>query len=177
MKIKSNAFETAKNIELMIFDVDGVLTDGTINIGNDGEVYKSFFCRDGLGITIAHEAGLKLAIITGRQSKIVENRARELRIDRIWQGNLNKRAAFEDCKKFFNIDEEKICYIGDDLIDLPIMNRVALPAAVSDAVPEVKDVAKLISDFPGGHGAAREVIEFVLKSKNLWSDIVKKYLV
>lgn len=175
MKIKSDAIERAKKIQLIIFDVDGVLTDGSINIGANGELFKSFNCRDGLGITIAHRAGLKLAIITGRKSPMVEIRARETGIDRAWQGNLNKRDAFEDAKRFFEVTDDLICYVGDDLIDLPIMTRVGLPAAVSDAVEEVRNVAAIVSEFSGGHGAAREVIEFILKSQNRWSEIVDEF--
>ena len=175
MKIKTDAIECAKKIQLIIFDVDGVLTDGSINISSNGELFKSFNCRDGLGITIAHRVGLKLAIITGRKSEIVEIRARETGIDKAWQGNLNKRDAFEDAKKFFNVTEDQICYVGDDLIDLPIMTRIGLPAAVNDAVEDVRNIAKIVSEFDGGHGAAREIIEFILKSQNRWQNIVDEY--
>lgn len=175
MDIRAGALESAQKIKLIIFDVDGVLTDGGIYTGPDGELFKPFNCRDGLGITLAHRAGLKTAIITGRRSRQVAYRAEELHISETYQGNSDKRAAYSDLKERLGLADEEIGYIGDDLIDLPIMLQVGLPMAVADAVAEVRAESKLVASKTGGHGAARELIEFILKVQGKWDDIVKTY--
>ena len=156
MEFTAEAIRRAERVRLIIFDVDGVLTDGGIYIGPDGELFKPFFCRDGLGITLAHRAGLKTAIITGRESEHLRYRAKELHITEVYQGNLDKRAAYADLKAKLGLADEEIAYFGDDLVDLPIMGQVGFPAAVADAVQEVKRAAVLQSDYPGGHGAVRQ---------------------
>ena len=117
MEFQEDALERAKRVKLIIFDVDGVLTDGGIYIGADGELFKPFFCRDGLGITLAHRAGLKTAIITGRQSEHLRYRAKELHITEVYQGNLDKREAYKDLKAKLGLADEEIAYFGDDLVD------------------------------------------------------------
>ena len=176
MEVMTGAKERAKNIKMIIFDVDGVLTDGGIYTGAEGEVFKPFFCRDGLGIRLARQSGLKVAIITGRNSKQVEYRGKELGFDAICQGSLNKRDDYKRLKEEFSLTDEEICYVGDDLIDLPIMIQCELAAAVNDAMPEVKARSHIVSAFPGGRGAAREVIEFILKSQGKWEEIVESFL-
>ena len=176
MEVMTGARERAKNVKMVIFDVDGVLTDGGIYIGEKGELFKPFFCRDGLGIRLAKECGLGLAIITGKKSAQVEYRAKELGFDAVFQGSLDKRDDYRKLKERFNLSDEDIAFIGDDLIDLPIMTKVELAAAVRDAVPEVKSRAHVVADFDGGHGAVREIIEFILKEQGKWSDIVESYL-
>lgn len=176
MELGRNAIERAKRVKLVIFDVDGVMTDGGIYIGRDGELYKSFFCRDGLGITLAHRAGLLTAIITGRTSEQTAYRAKELHISAVWQGHLDKRAAYRELKEKFQLRDEEIAYIGDDLIDLPVMLQVGFPTAVADAAPEVRARAAMVSGFPGGHGAVREILEFILKAQGLWENILAGYL-
>ena len=175
MEQKAEALERAKKIKLVIFDVDGVLTDGGIYIGEKGELYKPFFCRDGLGITLAHNAGLKTAIITGRQSSQVAFRAKELKISEVYQGNPDKRAAYQQLKEQNGLCDEEIAYIGDDLIDLPIMCQTGLPMAVADAVPEVRAEARLVAGFSGGHGAVRELLEFILKAQDKWDNLIKEF--
>lgn len=175
MEQKAEALERARKIKLVIFDVDGVLTDGGIYIGETGELYKPFFCRDGLGITLAHNAGIKTAIITGRQSAQVAFRAKELKIHEVYQGSLDKRAAYNLLKERTGLLDEEIAYVGDDLIDLPIMCQVGLPMAVADAVPEVREKARLVAGFPGGHGAVRELLEFILKAQDSWDDLIKEF--
>ena len=128
MEFQEDALERAKRVKLIIFDVDGVLTDGGIYIGADGELFKPFFCRDGLGITLAHRAGLKTAIITGRQSEHLRYRAKELHITEVYQGNLDKREAYRDLKAKLGLADEEIAYFGDDLVDLPIMGQVGFRA-------------------------------------------------
>ena len=170
MEFQEDALERAKRVKLIIFDVDGVLTDGGIYIGADGELFKPFFCRDGLGITLAHRAGLKTAIITGRQSEHLRYRAKELHITEVYQGNLDKREAYRDLKAKLGLADEEIAYFGDDLVDLPIMGQVGFPAAVG--VQEVREAAVLQSDYPGGHGAVRQLIEFILKAQGKWQGLV-----
>ena len=165
MEFQEDALERAKRVKLIIFDVDGVLTDGGIYIGADGELFKPFFCRDGLGITLAHRAGLKTAIITGRKSEHLRYRAKELHITEVYQGNLDKREAYKDLKAKLGLADEEIAYFGDDLVDLPIMGQVGFPAAVGDAVQEVLEAAVLQSDYPGGHGARGRSLRFALRRR------------
>ena len=175
MDPKCGALERAKHIKLIIIDVDGVLTDGGIYIGAEGELYKPFFCRDGLGITLAHKAGIKTAIITGRNSKQVAFRAGELHISEVFQGKLDKRTAYQELKEKLGLCDEEIGYVGDDLIDLPILLHVGLPMAVSDAVAEVRQEALLTASYPGGRGAVRELIEFILKAQGKWQALMKDF--
>ena len=176
MEQMAGALERARKIRLVIFDVDGVLTDGGIYVGAEGELYKPFHCRDGLGITLARKNGLKTAIITGRESAQVKRRGEELRIDAVWQGCMDKRQAYEELKERFALRDEEIAYIGDDLIDLPIMLQAGFAAAVADAVPEVRQHAHVVSGFSGGKGAVREVLEFLLKVQGKWESIVAGFL-
>ena len=173
MPIRQDAIARAKKIKCVILDVDGVLTDGGIYVAPDGsELYKPFYARDGLAITLAHKVGIVPAIITGRASSIVENRARELHIDLVYQGKLDKRAAYADIKAKTGLTDEEIAYIGDDLVDLPILRMVGLPCAVGDAVPEVKEAAQIIADAHGGRGAVREIYEIILKTQGLWDEVL-----
>ncbi len=175
MEFTAEAIRRAEKVRLIIFDVDGVLTDGGIYIGAEGELFKPFFCRDGLGVTMAHRSGLKTAIITGRQSRHLLYRAQELRITEVFQGNLDKRAAYRELKAKLGLADEEIAYFGDDLVDLAIMRQVGFPAAVGDAVPEVREAAVAVSGFPGGHGAVRELIEFILKAQGKWQALLDDF--
>ena len=177
MPIREDAVGRAKKIKLVILDVDGVLTDGSIYVAPDGsELYKPFFVRDGLIISLARKVGINTAVITGRASSIVANRAQELHIDRVYQGSLDKRAAYADIKERTGLLDEEIAYIGDDIVDLPILRRVGLPCTVGDAVPEVRDAAQIIAAAPGGRGAVREIYEIILKSQGLWNDVLTVFL-
>jgi 3-deoxy-D-manno-octulosonate 8-phosphate phosphatase (KDO 8-P phosphatase) len=166
----------AKHIKLLILDVDGVLTDGHIIFGRDGELMKNFHSQDGLGITAAHKAGLKTAIITGRESQIVLLRSSELKIMDVYQGSMNKVEALTALLEKYNLQLEEVAYVGDDLIDLPVMVQVGLSCAVANAVEEVKQYAHLVTNQQGGQGAVREVVEFILKAQGKWDDIVNAYL-
>ncbi|MFH1381178.1 MAG: HAD-IIIA family hydrolase, partial [Candidatus Omnitrophota bacterium] len=145
MEIESRA----KKIKLLLLDVDGVLTDGRIIIGSYGDELKNFNVNDGLGIVLAKWAGIKSAIITARSSNIVKLRAKQLGIDKIYQ-NHYKIKSLRDILKRFKVEEEEICFIGDDLIDIPILKRVGLAVAVPNAAREVKDVVHFITEKEGG---------------------------
>ncbi len=176
MAMRTSLEERMKRIRLIIMDVDGVLTDGGIYMGPDGEAMKRFDIKDGLGIVLWRRAGGKTAILTGRSSKIVENRAKELHISIVRQGCTDKRTAYEDLKKEMHFSDEEIAYIGDDLIDLPVMRRAGLPVAVADAAPEAKEAALLVTEHAGGHGAIRETAELLLRAQGLFEDAAAQYL-
>lgn len=175
MEFSADAIERAKKIELVIFDVDGVLTNGKIYMGKEGEFFKAFNCHDGFGISNAHKVGLKTAIITGRQSAYTANRARELGIRAVKQGHMNKRAAYKELRDEFDLTDEQIAYVADDVIDLPVFVQVGFRAAVADAVKEVKERAHFIADNVGGNGAVRDVLEFIMKAQGKWEKIIRQY--
>lgn len=166
----------AANVKLVIFDVDGVLTDGRIFIGTNGELFKSFHCQDGLGVKLLQAAGIKTAIITGRESKIVTKRSLELKIEDVYQGVQNKLTALFDLQKKYGIKADEIAYVGDDFIDLPVMCRIGLACAVANAVMEVKGTAHYVAQAKGGDGAVREIAEMILKAQGKWDALVETYL-
>jgi 3-deoxy-D-manno-octulosonate 8-phosphate phosphatase (KDO 8-P phosphatase) len=158
-------------VELIIFDVDGVLTDGSININDDGTETKRFHVRDGYAFRLWLDAGFKIAIITGRSGDALKHRMKSLRIDEnmIIQGSRNKSEALDEIIQRTGLDESKIAFMGDDWPDLPALIRVAYPMCPNDAEIEVRNACSLITDKPGGHGAAREAINSILRSKGLYS--------
>ncbi len=174
--VRADLSERAKKIKLLILDVDGVLTDGKLIIGPSGELCKTFHVHDGLGIALSKSFGLKTAIITGRKSKMVEFRVNELKIDALYQGQGNKVEALAKLQKEFNVNLDEIAYVGDDLIDLPVMSKVGLACAVPNAVSEVKANAQYITEAHGGHGAVRQVIEMILKAQGFWDQIISAYI-
>ena len=165
----------AVKIKLLVFDVDGVLTNGQIIFGADGELMKIFYAQDGLGISAAHRAGLKTAIITGRQSEMVHKRGTELKIADIYQGTMDKVAALKEIVMKYHLSLAEVAYLGDDLNDLPVMSQVGLACAVNNAVAEVKAAAHYTAVHEGGRGAAREVIELILKYQGKWEQVVDSY--
>ncbi|HLN97300.1 MAG TPA: HAD family hydrolase [Pyrinomonadaceae bacterium] len=166
----------AARVKLLLMDCDGVLTDGRLWLTEDGAEQKSFNTHDGLGLSLLHQAGLKSGIITGRDSRAVARRAAELGIEFVRQGNPEKVAAFEQILQRAGIDENEVAFVGDDLTDIPLMQRVELAVAVADAVAETRSVAHYVTQAEGGRGAVREVIELVLKSQGRWQDLVDNYL-
>ncbi len=152
-------------------DVDGTLTDGTLLILPDGEELKTYNVRDGTGIILAHLAGLKTGIITGKSSKSLEKRAEKLRIDELHQGILDKKNSLDEILEKYQLNPEQIAYIGDDLGDLTVIRSAGLAGAVADAHPEVKKQSHFICSQPGGKGAVREFIEFILESQDKWSTV------
>lgn len=169
-------YERARHIKLLAMDVDGVLTDGRIILGNDGEELKAFHVHDGLGITLAHAAGLHTAIITGRESEIVRRRGSELKIHDIHQKVTDKAACIKMLLQKYQLSLDEVAFIGDDLNDVPLFLQVGLAVAVADATTEAKQFAHFVTQAPGGRGAVREIIAFILKSQGKWEFIVGKYL-
>ena len=168
--------EIARNIKFVILDVDGVLTDGGIIIDNKGNELKSFHVRDGHGIKMLIRAGINVALITGRSSKVVERRARELGITEVFQKCFDKRKAYRQLSKKYSLDDLEVAYIGDDIVDIPLLQRVGLPVVVADADDEVKSSALIVTEKRGGRGAVREVCDFILKAKGCWQAIIDGYL-
>ena len=166
--------EIAKPIRLILSDVDGVMTDGSIVLDNSGIETKSFHVRDGLGIKLWQKAGFHFGILTARNSQIVKLRAAELGIALVRQGFSEKLPAAREMMQSLQIKPSETCYIGDDLQDLPVMFDVGLSVAVSDAAAEVLSVAKWSLKTPGGRGALRELIERLLRAKSRWEDFVPR---
>ncbi|WP_202598792.1 3-deoxy-manno-octulosonate-8-phosphatase KdsC [Vibrio sp. V23_P3S9T160] len=157
--------DIAKQIKLLICDVDGVFSDGLVYMGNQGEELKTFHTRDGYGIKSLMNAGIEVAIITGRQSKIVENRMAVLGITLVYQGQDDKVKAYNDIYRQLNIAPEHTGYIGDDLIDWPVMEKVALKVCVADGHPLLVKRANYVTHIKGGHGAVREVCDLILQAR------------
>jgi 3-deoxy-D-manno-octulosonate 8-phosphate phosphatase (KDO 8-P phosphatase) len=174
--IDPDAHEKARRIKLIIFDVDGVLTDGSIIIHNDGAESKAFNVKDGHGIKLAMRAGIQASIITGRKSEVVRRRAEELGIEHLFQGALEKSGAVTALLDQLSLAPEDAAFVGDDLIDIPAMRMVGLAAAVADATDEAKQYAHMITELSGGRGAAREVCEFILKAQKLWESSIERYV-
>ncbi|MGD9898235.1 MAG: KdsC family phosphatase [Calditrichaceae bacterium] len=161
-------------IKMILMDVDGVLTDGGIIYTSSGDELKIFNVQDGMGITLARMGGLKTGIITGRNSELVRRRAEELNFDIVSQGSFDKLGPYRDIKKQFNLKDEEICYIGDDVLDLSILNRVGFSVAVSNARDEVKAACDYITDARGGNGAVREVIDKILKRQEKLHNLIEE---
>jgi YrbI family 3-deoxy-D-manno-octulosonate 8-phosphate phosphatase len=163
-------------IELILSDVDGVLTDGGVVYDNQGIEIKKFHIRDGLGIKLWQRAGYKFGVLTARSSHIVKVRTSELGIDIVRQGFEKKLPVAEEILRQLGLAPEQLCYIGDDLTDLPVVRHAGLGVAVADAAEEVRGAASLVTKLPGGQGAVREVIELILKAKSRWDDVLQDYV-
>jgi 3-deoxy-D-manno-octulosonate 8-phosphate phosphatase (KDO 8-P phosphatase) len=162
-------------IQLLVMDVDGVLTDGTVMINDDGSEGKFFNLQDGHGIRMWRRAGLKIAFLSGRFSEATKCRAEQLDIDYCLQGCTEKLPALEELLEDAGLPAGGTAYIGDDLMDLPVMKYVGFGVAVANAVDEVKDIADYVTTRCGGEGAVREVIEYILKNSGRWQELVKRY--
>jgi 3-deoxy-D-manno-octulosonate 8-phosphate phosphatase (KDO 8-P phosphatase) len=166
----------ASRIKLLLMDCDGVLTDGRLWLTEEGDDQKSFNTRDGLGLSLLHREGLRSGIISGRNSRAVTRRAQELGIEFVRQGDPDKVEAFQQILEQAGVDENEVAFIGDDLNDIPIMQRAEFAVAVADAAVETLSVAHYVTQARGGQGAVREVIELILKSQGRWSDLIDNYL-
>jgi len=161
----------AKRIKLLILDVDGVLTDGSIILDSNGNELKSFHVRDGHGIKMLERAGIKTAIITGRKSRVVELRARELGISEVHQRVFKKSEVYEELLNKYKLNDENVAFMGDDIVDQEIIKRVGLSAAPADAEEDVKSIVDFVTTRRGGRGAVREFIDIILKSTGLWDSV------
>jgi len=157
--------EKLAKIKMIVMDVDGVMTDGKLYFTSSGEEMKAFDIQDGMGITLARKAGLKTGIITGRISGMVSRRAAELKYDIVLQGDDDKLSQYEKIKVQFDFTDEEICYIGDDIPDIPVLKKVGFSVAVANARDELKQFCDYITERDGGHSAVREVIDKILLSQ------------
>ncbi len=160
----------AKAIKLVIFDVDGVLTDGSLYFTDDGREVKKFNVKDGLGISLLVQHGIEVAVITGRSSVIVAERMKSLGVNHVYQGRMNKLETYDNLKVALQIDDSQVAYVGDDIIDLPIMTRCALSVAVADAHPSVQSQATVVVNKKGGDGAARAVCDLIMDVQGITHD-------
>jgi len=172
--------DRARRVRVLLFDVDGVLTNGDITIipdanGKSTEV-KSFSAHDGLGISIARLAGLKIGFVTKRNSQVVAIRARDLKIDHVYQGQAHKMEAVEKILYIENCTLDEVAYVGDDIIDLPVMRKVGFAIATANARVQVKTAAHYITPLPGGQGAGRDAIDFILNARGILDQTIEQYL-
>jgi 3-deoxy-D-manno-octulosonate 8-phosphate phosphatase (KDO 8-P phosphatase) len=166
----------AARIKLLLMDCDGVLTDGRIELVGEKDEQKFFHTRDGHGLVLLHRAGLSSGIISGRTSSAVSRRARELGVTYLRQGTLDKIKDFEELLAEAELEESEVAFIGDDVVDIPLMERAELAFAVADATRETQQAAHYVTQLPGGYGAVREVTEIILKAQGRWDDLMKRYI-
>ena len=167
--------ERAENIELLLLDVDGVLTDGRLIMGTDGSEAKAFHARDGLGIRLAQRGGIMIGLISGRESSVVSDRAEELYITEVHQRVFDKLERFNEILDRLNLTPDKVCFMGDDLVDLPVMRVVGLSAAPADALPEVLEDADYVAKKNGGAGCVREIVDLLLKARGKWESVTARF--
>ena len=167
--------EKLAKIKILLLDVDGVLTNGKLYFGNSGEIMLPFDVKDGSGIRYLTHTGILTGIITGKDNNAVSHRARDLEVTIVHRNVKNKVAVFNEILQGHDLLPQESLYIGDDLLDLPIMERVGVSVAVADAVPEVKEAADYVTINRGGDGAVREVCEMILKAQNKWVGVVERY--
>lgn len=165
--MKKNLIKKAVRIKIIMCDVDGVLTDGLIYLGDNSQELKAFHVRDGKGIVLAQKSGIKFALITGRSSELVARRAKELGIEDVFQNISKKLPVFKDLLKKYNLQSEEAAYIGDDINDYQVLKEAGLAFTVADGVQEVREIADYITDKKGGQGAVREIIELILKARGV----------
>ena len=173
--MKKSIKEKLKKIKMLILDVDGIMTDGRIIMDHNGEESKNFDVRDGHGLKLLQRYGLKVAILTGRRSKVVEYRAKDLDIKDVYQKVFNKKEVFEKILKKHKLLPAEAAYMGDDIIDIPVLRIVGFSASVADAMDVVKKTVDYVSGYKGGRGAVREICEMILKAQGKWPEIASKY--
>ena len=162
------------NIKLIISDIDGVWTDGSIYRGTDNIELKKFSVFDGVGVAYARSADIKIAIISARYSPATEHRAKELNIEDVYNGGLNKLHAYNDLKEKYKLSDDQIAYLGDDMVDIPVMELVALPIAVANATPDIMELAKHVTKVKGGDGAFREAVEWIIHKQGRTEEVYIK---
>lgn len=167
--------ENLAHIRLLLLDVDGVMTDGRIIYDDRGHETKAFDVKDGHGLKLVQRAGIKVGIITGRQSAIVLQRAGELGIDLVYQGAKDKLVPFREILSKLQLTARETAYVGDDLVDLPVLREVGFSATVADAIDEVTSMVDFVTSRPGGRGAVREVCEYLLRKSERWDAVTRRY--
>jgi len=172
----TEVWERAQFIRLLLLDVDGVLTDGRLYFDAKGEALKVFHVRDGHGIKMAQQAGIEVAMLSGRRSDAAFHRAKELGVNRFYEGLRDKVAVLEELLAALHLDPRQVAMVADELVDLPVMTRVGLAVAVADAVPEVKAAAHWVTPLPGGRGAVRQVCDLLLQAQGQWDRITAVWL-
>ena len=158
---------------MIISDIDGVWTDGTFYKGTDGQEFKKFNVSDGVGVAMARAAGYKIALISGRFSPATKYRAKELKIEDVYNGGLNKIHAYEELKTKYSIVDSEIAYVGDDLIDIPVMEKVGVPIAVENAIHDVKEISIYTTKVAGGFGAFRDAISWLIDKQGRMEEVLK----
>ena len=171
-----DTIDRARKVKLLILDCDGVLTDGRIIMLPDSDETKAFDVKDGHAMVMAQRAGLRIAIISGRKSSVVRARANELGVAHLYEMAWVKTEPYEKVLAEEGLADEEVCYVGDDLVDIPLLRRSGLGVAVADAVEETKQHSHIVTTRGGGRGAVREVIEFILKAQNKWDEAMARYL-
>ena len=164
-----------EKIKMLILDVDGVMTDGRIIMDSDGREMKNFYVRDGHGLVMLQRHGIQVAILTGRTSLVVDHRARDLKITEVYQGALNKKDVFARILGKNSLTPEQVAYLGDDIVDIPVLRLVGFSAAVADAADEVKKQVDYVTVCRGGQGAVREICEMLLTAQGFWPEIAGRY--
>jgi 3-deoxy-D-manno-octulosonate 8-phosphate phosphatase (KDO 8-P phosphatase) len=167
--------EQLSKIRLLLLDVDGVLTDGRIVIDNNGVETKAFNVRDGHGLKLLQRSGIQVGIITGRRSEVVTVRARELGIELVYQGVRDKLVPYRELLAQLQLHDEQVAYVGDDIVDLPILRRVGFAATVADAIDDVKPLVHYVTQRAGGDGAVREICDLFLKQTGRWPEVTARY--
>jgi len=173
--VDEELIEKIRTIRLLVLDVDGVMTDGKIIMDDMGREIKNFDVKDGHGIKILMRYGIDVVLLTGRQSVVVEHRAKDLGIGEVHQGIFNKRGIFEEILLQRSLSYENIAFIGDDIVDIPLLKRVGFSVAVADASEDVKKCVDYVTKKTGGDGAVREVCELILQAQDKWVDVAKRY--
>lgn len=167
--------DVLKNIKLLLLDVDGVMTDGRIIFDSQGQETKAFDVKDGHGLKLIQRAGIEVGIITGRQSTIVSRRAEELGIEIVYQNVKDKLLPFREILAARQLDPSEVAYVGDDVVDLPVLRQVGFAATVADAIPEVMPFVDYVAERPGGRGAVREICDYLLKESGRWDGVTSRY--
>jgi 3-deoxy-D-manno-octulosonate 8-phosphate phosphatase (KDO 8-P phosphatase) len=173
--MKKNIKEKLEKIKMLILDVDGVMTDGRIIMDDEGRESKNFHVRDGHGLKLLQRYGIKVALLTGRRSKVVEHRAKDLGIKDVYQKVFNKKEVFEKILKKHKLKAQETAFMGDDIIDIPVLKSVGFSASVADAVEVAKKSVDYVAVNKGGQGAVREVCEMILQAQGKWQEIAAKY--
>ncbi len=175
-KLQDNLRQRAQRLKWILLDVDGVLTQGTLVYSPEGEMTKHFHVRDGLALKLAQRCGLRVGLLSGRESPALSKRASELKLDEVMVGRDNKDLTFTTFLSTHHLTDRQVAYIGDDLPDLPVLLRVGLSFAPADAAREVRERVHHVLETPGGHGAAREMIELLLRARGEWDDLIDSFL-